>query len=200
MTLHLVSVIVLAAAFLYFSYHLLSTRLNGQSVLFLFIGLMFLLPPLIYLFPENQSDTVGHFRLFAYSLENTVVYVFIVVLFWGLTMLSEIGPVTIAVSFLFSMCLIWATWDPKWQPFQSIIRSFCILIAMMIATFALIKRQKNGLWMVLALMALAFALKPQVLSSAFGPFDSQNYLKALSLFFMATAISSRNLPLFGNRA
>lgn len=50
--------------------------------------------------------------------------------------------------------------------------------------------------MVLALMSLAFALKPQLLSPQLGQFETHNFLKAIAIYFVGRAISEGNRPLF----
>jgi hypothetical protein len=114
-------------------------------------------------------------------------------------MLLDIGYIAILGAVIISSILIWVTWDPKWRPLQPVIRSFCILFAMMTATFALIRGQKNGIWMILSLMSLAFALKPLLLAPLFTSFESHNYLKATAIFFIGLGISSDDAPLFSKK-
>lgn len=200
MPLQIISVLVLVATSLF----VISRQFSGGSgynrIFFLLIALLFLFPSVIYLLPGADPGSPGTLLAFSYSLENTVAYTLLIVLFWGLTMLSDAGPGSLLLSVALSAVLLWSTWDPKWRPLQSVLRSFCVLFAMMIATFALIRRQKNGIWMVLSLLSLAFALKPQLLAPAIGPFESHNYLKAISVFCVGRAFSAGSAPLFGGKS
>lgn len=196
MSSEIISVLVLATiSFLVVSSQL-SKGLSSSRVLILFITLLFLLPAILYLLPEGNNSRLEGLLIFSYSLENTLAYAFIIILFWGLTMFLDVGPGTILITAVISAILLWATWAPEWRPLQSVIRSFFVLFAMMVAIFSLIRKQKNGIWMVLSLMSLAFALKPLQLTPFLGVFESHNYLKAIAMFCAGRAISSGNDLLF----
>ena len=193
------SVLVLAASSFFVVSDQFSKGFGFNRLLFLIISLLFLLSSVLYLLPEKAGGHLHDLLTFSYSLENTVGYILIILLFWSMTMLSDVMPGAIVVTVMVSAVLVWATWDPRWRPLQSVIRSFCVLFAMMIATFGLIRRQKNGIWMVLSLMSLAFALKPQLLARIAEPFVTHNYLKAIAVFFAGKALSAGDTPLFGGR-
>ncbi len=192
----IVSVLVLAATSVFIIFNQLPLDRNRNRIIIILFSLLFLLPSALYLLPENNGDMISRLLVFSYSLENTVAYVMLIVLCWSLTTLSDAGLSAIVAAVILSALLIWATHDPQWRPLQSVIRSFCVLVAMVTATFALVRRQKNGVWMVIALMSLAFALKPQLMEPLLGSFESHNYLKAIALFCIARAVSSGRARLF----
>ncbi len=192
----IISVLILAATSVFVIFNQLPRDRNRNRMILSLISLLFLLPSVLYLLPEKNGDMIGRLLVFSYSLENTAAYVLLIVLCWSLTMLSDAGLYAIVGAFILSALLMWATHDPQWRPLQSVIRSFCVLVAMVIAIFALVRRQKNGVWMVVALMSLAFALKPQLLEPFLGPFESHNYLKAIALFCAARAGGIGNAQLF----
>ena len=192
----IISVFILAVISAILTFNQPNKDKNRNQILVIFIALLFFLPSALYLLPENNGNMVSRLLIFSYSLENTVAYMLLVILCWSLTMLSDAEFYAIATAVTVSALLMWATHDPQWRPLQSVVRSFCVLIAMIIATFALVRRQKNGVWMVMALMSLAFALKPQPLEPLLGSFESHNYLKAIALFCITRAIGSGSTQLF----
>lgn len=186
----IISVFILAAASAFVIFDQIPRDKNRNRIIVFLISLLFLLPSALYLLPEQKGDLVSRLLVFSYSLENTVAYVLLIVLCWSLTMLSDAGLPTLTAAAVLAAVLMWATHDAQWRPLQSVFRSFCVLVAMVIATFAMVRRQKNGVWMVIALMSLAFALKPQLMEPLIGRFESHNYLKAIALFCIARAVSS----------
>ncbi len=192
----IISVFILAAASAFVIFDQIPLSKNRNRIILFLISLLFLLPSVLYLLPEQKGDLVSRMLVFSYSLENTLAYVLLIVLCWSLTMLSDVGLPAIIAAVVLAAVLMWATHDPQWRPFQSIVRSFCVLVAMVIATFALVRRQKNGVWMVVALMLLAFALKPQLIEPLLGRFESHNYLKTIALFCIARAVRSGHARLF----
>jgi len=197
MSSEIFSVLVLAAISLFVVSNQFSKGHSSYRVLILIITTLFLLPAVLYLIPENGNTGFDKLLLFSFSLENTLAYALLILLFWGLTMLLDIGPWAILITAAISGLLLWATWDPKWRPLQMVIRSFFVLFAMFIAIYGLIRKQKNGLWMVISLISLAFALKPTQLIPFMGAFESHNYLKAIAMFCAGKAISSGNRLIFG---
>lgn len=192
----IISVLILAATSVFVIFNQLPLDRNRNRIIIFLISLLFLLPSAFYLLPENNGDMISRLLVFSYSLENTVAYMLLIVLCWSLTMLSDAGLAAIVAAVILSVLLMWATHEPQWRPLQSVVRSFCVLVAMVIATFALVRRQKNGIWMVMALMSLAFALKPQLMEPLLGSFESHNYLKAIALFCIARAVGSGGAQLF----
>lgn len=190
------SVFILAAVSAFVIFDQIPRDKNHNRIIVFLISLLFLLPSALYLLPEQKGDLVSRLLVFSYSLENTVAYVLLVVLCWSLTMLSDAWLPALVAAVVLAAVLMWVTHDPQWRPLQSVVRSFCVLVAMVIATFALVRRQKNGIWMVIALMSLAFALKPQLMEPLLGRFESHNYLKAIALFCIARAVSSGHTRLF----
>lgn len=197
MSSEIISVLVLAAISLLVVANQFSKGHGSYRLLIILITSLFLIPAILYLFLGNGGAQLQNLLQFSYSLENTLAYAFIILLFWGLTMLLDVGNGAILITAGLSALLLWATWDPKWRPLQSVIRSFFVLFAMMIAIFGLIRKQKNGIWMVISLMSLAFALKPMQLTPFLGVFESHNYLKALAMFCTGKAIASGNALIFG---
>lgn len=192
----IISVLVLATASAFVIFDQISRGKNFNRVILLLISLLLLIPSALYLLPENKGGLVSRLLVFSYSLENTAAYVLLIVLCWSLTMLSDAGLPTVIAAVILAALLMWATHDPQWRPLQSVVRSFSVLVAMVIATFALVRRQKNGVWMVVALMSLAFALKPQLMEPLLGSFESHNYLKAIALFCISRAVGSGSAQLF----
>ncbi|ODS78088.1 MAG: hypothetical protein ABS46_17455 [Cytophagaceae bacterium SCN 52-12] len=192
----IISVLILAATSVFVIFNQLPPGKSRNRIIIFLFSLLFLLPSVLYLLPEKNGGVISRLLVFSYSLENTVAYVLLIVLCWSLTMLSDAGLSAILAAIVLSALLMWATHDPQWRPLQSVVRSFCVLVSMVIATFALVRRQKNGVWMVVALMSLAFALKPQLTEPLLGSFESHNYLKAIALFCIARAVSSGGAQLF----
>lgn len=77
-----------------------------------------------------------------------------------------------------------------------IFQPFCIIFSLMVASWGLINRRKSALWLVIALMILAFSLKKATVQTMISPVQIQHYLTALSILLIGYAIRSKNEMLF----
>jgi hypothetical protein len=199
MSVEIVSVLVLAIVSAKVLYDQISGRITTQKLLLCIIILLFLAPAITYILPGSTFIQTEKLLVFTYSLENILAYSLLIILFWSLSTHSNTSFLSLVVTIIVSFILIWATWDPKWRPLQSVIRAFFVLFTMTIGIFALIRRQKNGLWMVAALLFLAFSLNPQVLTISLGQFEIHNFMKAAAIFSMGRALAAGRRPLFESR-
>src|SRR5690606_29066120 len=197
MSSEIISVLVLAAISLLVVANQFSKGHGSYRLLIILITSLFLIPAILYLFLGNGGAQFQNLLQFSYSLENTLAYAFIILLFWGLTMLLDVGNGAILITAGLSALLLWATWAPKWRPLQSEVRSFFVLFAMMFAIIGLIREQENVMWMDISLLSPAFALNPMQLTPFLVVFENHHYLNALSMFCTRKAIASGSVLVFG---
>lgn len=76
---------------------------------------------------------------------------------------------------------------PDVRVFRPIVPSLGILILMLIAVFALLQRNKRGLWIVLAAMLLGLATKAASFNALMDSTDFDHYVNALALWFFGKA-------------
>ena len=96
--------------------------------------------------------------------------------------LTSFGTAVLLGLILFILLLL-----PDARVFTPLVPSLGILILMLLAVFALLQRNKRGLWVVMAAMMLGLATKAEAFSSLIHPTDFYHYATALALWFFGKA-------------
>jgi hypothetical protein len=103
-----------------------------------------------------------------------------------LSLLSFVSTIIFGL-FLFISLLL-----PDARVFTPIVPSLGILILMLLAVFALLQRNKRGLWVVLAAMTMGLATKADSFNNIIHPTDFYHYASALALWFFGKAAQRDN--------
>lgn len=81
---------------------------------------------------------------------------------------------------------------PDARVFTPIVPSLGILILMLLAVFAMLQRNKRGLWVVLAAMMMGVATKADAFDGLIHPTDFYQYASALALWFFGKSAQHDN--------
>ncbi|WP_080241764.1 DUF6962 family protein [Spirosoma rigui] len=103
-----------------------------------------------------------------------------------LSLLSFLSTIIFGL-FLFISLLL-----PDARVFTPIVPSMGILILMLLAVFALLQRNKRGLWVVLAAMSMGLATKADSFNNFIHPTDFYHYASALALWLFGKAAQRDN--------
>ena len=103
-----------------------------------------------------------------------------------LSLLSFVSTVLFGL-FLFISLLL-----PNVRVFTPIVPSMGILVLMLLAVFALLQRNKRGLWVVLAAMMMGLATKADSVNNFIDPTDFYHYATTVALWFFGKAAEPRS--------
>ena len=107
---------------------------------------------------------------------------------WGLFNQRMFSLATFLSTMLFGLFIFVLLLLPEVRVFTPVVPSLAILILMLLAVFALLQRNKRGLWVVLAAMMMGLATKSQSFDSFIHPTDFYHYASALALWFFGKAV------------
>ncbi|WP_229248518.1 hypothetical protein [Dyadobacter sandarakinus] len=99
---------------------------------------------------------------------------------------------TVCVGLLLFYCIIWF----RVEYVGLIIKSLCILIALLISCVGLASRQKSALWVVFSMMLLALSTKSGKLPIPMDPVDINHYMMVLSVICVGRAVRDQYKILF----
>jgi hypothetical protein len=115
---------------------------------------------------------------------------------WCLIMRYEGGKFllasTIALGILLFYCITWF----RVEYVGLIIKSLCILVALLISCVGLASRQKSALWVVFSMMLLALSTKSGKLPIPMDPVDINHYMMVLSVICVGRAVRDQYKILF----
>ncbi|GGB91671.1 DUF6962 family protein [Dyadobacter sediminis] len=99
---------------------------------------------------------------------------------------------TIGLGLLLFYCITWF----RVEYVGLIIKSFCILVTLLISCVGLASRQKSALWVVFSMMLLALSTKSGKLPIPMDPVDINHYMMVLSVICVGRAVRDQYKILF----
>ncbi len=136
-------------------------------------------------FAGNESLKPFHHSLIV--LSDSLGVVCVVTAVYALLNQRVLSWLTFVATVVFGLFLFINLLSPNAQVFTPIILSLGILVLMLLAVFSLLQRNKRGMWVVLAAMAMGLATKSDAFSSLIHPTDFYHYVTALALWFFGKA-------------
>ncbi|WP_293679084.1 MULTISPECIES: hypothetical protein [unclassified Spirosoma] len=136
-------------------------------------------------FAGNESLEPFHHSLII--LSDSLGVACVVTAVYALLNQRTLSWLTFVATIVFGLFLFINLLSPNAQVFTPIIPSLGILVLMLLAVFSLLQRNKRGLWVVLAAMAMGLATKADAFSSLIHPTDFYHYVTALALWFFGKA-------------
>lgn len=120
-------------------------------------------------------------------LSDTLGVVCVVTAVYALLNQRTLSLITFVSTVLFGLFLFISLLLPNVRVFTPIVPSMGILVLMLLAVFALLQRNKRGLWVVLAAMMMGLATKANSVNSLIDPTDFYHYATTLALWFFGKA-------------
>ncbi|MBD2699424.1 hypothetical protein IC229_02160 [Spirosoma sp. BT702] len=143
----------------------------------------------VLLFAGNESlETLHHSMI---VLSDTLGVVCVVTAVYALLNQRTLSLLTFIATILFGLFLFISLLLPDARVFTPIVPSMGILVLMLLAVFALLQRNKRGLWVVMAAMAMGLATKADAFRSVIHPTDFYHYATTLTLWFFGKAAQWR---------
>ncbi len=124
-------------------------------------------------------------------LSDSLGVVCVVTAVYALLNQRVLSITTFVTTVLFGLFLFISLLLPTVRVFTPIVPSLGILVLMLLAVFALLERNKRGLWIVLAAMMMGLATKADAVDGVIHPTDFYHYASALALWFFGKAAQRR---------
>jgi predicted membrane channel-forming protein YqfA (hemolysin III family) len=140
-------------------------------------------------FAGNESLEPLHRSMIV--LSDTLGVVCVVTAVYALLNQRTLSLITFVSTVLFGLFLFITLLLPDVRVFTPIVPSMGILVLMLLAVFALLQRNKRGLWVVLAAMMMGLATKADSFNSLIHPTDFYHYATTLALWFFGKAAEYR---------
>jgi hypothetical protein len=128
--------------------------------------------------------------------EMTLGAVCLVVASWCLIMKSEASKILLVSAIGFGSTLFYCVTWFKVEYVSLIVKSFCILVTLLICCLGLGNRQKSALWVIFSMMFLALATKAKVIPLPMDPVDINHYLIVLGIICIGKAMRDEYKVLF----
>lgn len=160
---------------LLWGFFLLITSLAALTGVFLYAGS-------VSLRPLHQSMII---------LSDSLGVVCVVTGVYALLNQRTLSLLTFVSTVLFGLFLFISLLLPDVRVFTPIVPSLGILVLMLLAVFALLQRDKRGLWVVLAAMLMGLSTKADAFVGFIHPTDFYHYTTALALWFFGKAAQPR---------
>lgn len=120
-------------------------------------------------------------------LSDTLGVVCVVTAVYALLNQRTLSLISFVSTVLFGLFLFISLLLPNVRVFTPVVLSMGILALMLLAVFALLQRNKRGLWVVLAAMMMGLATKADSVNSLIDPTDFYHYTTTLALWFFGKA-------------
>ncbi len=120
-------------------------------------------------------------------LSDTLGVVCVVTAVYALLNQRTLSLISFVSTVLFGLFLFISLLLPNVRVFTPIVPSMGILVLMLLAVFALLQRNKRGLWVVLAAMMMGLATKADSVNNLIDPTDFYHYTTTLALWFFGKA-------------
>ncbi|WP_040006738.1 DUF6962 family protein [Fibrisoma limi] len=120
-------------------------------------------------------------------LSDTLGVVCVVMGVWSLLNRQTVNTATFMATVVLGISLFIVLLLPEVSAFTPIVPSLGILILMLLAVFALLRRDRHAIWIVLAAMAMGLATKANAFGNYIHPTDFDHYASALALWFFGKA-------------
>ncbi|GAB2577256.1 DUF6962 family protein [Spirosoma areae] len=140
-------------------------------------------------FAGNESLTPLHRSIIL--LSDSLGVVCVVTAVYALLNQQTLSLMAFISTLLFGLFLFISLLLPYARVFTPIVPSLGILVLMLLAVFALLQRNKRGLWVVLAAMMMGLATKAESFNSLIHPTDFFHYATTLALWFFGKAAEQR---------
>jgi len=125
-------------------------------------------------------------------LSNSLGVVCVVTAVYALLNQRTLSMLTFVSTIIFGLFLFISLLLPDARVFTPIVSSLGILVLMLLAVFALLQRNKRGLWVVLAAMMMGVATKADAFDGIIHPTDFYHYASAVALWFFGKAAHRDN--------
>ncbi|HEX9957148.1 MAG TPA: hypothetical protein VGA96_07825 [Fibrella sp.] len=160
---------------LLWGFFFLTISLAALVGVFTFAGLTFLEP-------LHRSLTV---------LAGSLGVVAVVVATYTTVLNQLLSPVSFSVSLGVGILLFVLLFSPEVAVFAPVVAALGILTVMLLAVLALLRHQRWAVWIVVAVLLMAFATKVQNMVLPLHPIDAYHYLIALALLSFGYAMRKR---------
>lgn len=154
---------------------------------FLTISLTALIGVVHYTGTESLEPLHRSMRVLADSLGVVCA----VVATWGLLNRISYKQTSFLLAVVSGVILFVLLLLPDVRLFTPIVPSMGILVLMLMAVYALMQRNKRGLWIVLAAMMMGLATKAPAFDTVMNPVDFNHYANALALWFFGKSAQPR---------
>lgn len=145
------------------------------------------LAALISVFRFLGNSELEPLHLSMLILSDTLGVVCVVTATYALLNRRTLSLIYFIIAVVFGLILFTVLLLPDARVFTPLVPSLGILILMLLAVFALLQRNKRGLWVVMAAMMLGLATKSEAFGSLIYPTDFYHYATALALWFFGKA-------------
>ena len=125
-------------------------------------------------------------------LSDSLGVVCVVTAVYALLNQRTLSLLTFIATIIFGLFLFISLMQPDVRVFTPIVPSLGILTLMLLAVFALLQRNKRGLWVVLAAMMMGIATKADAFNGIIHPTDFYHYASAVALWFFGKAAHHDN--------
>ena len=154
---------------------------------FLTISLTAIIGVIHYTGTESLEPLHRSMRILADSLGVICA----VIATWGLLNRISYGQLGFLSTVVSGVVLFVLLLLPEVRLFTPIVPSLGILVLMLMAVYALLQRNKRGLWIVLAAMMMGLATKAPAFTNVMSPIDFDHYANALALWFFGKSAQPR---------
>lgn len=124
-------------------------------------------------------------------LAGTLGVVAVVVATYATALNRPLSPVSFSTTLGIGIVLFIALLFPETGIFAPVVAALGILTVMLLAVFALLRKEHWAIWIVVAVMLMAFATKVHTMVLAIHPLDAYHYLIALALVSFGYAMRKR---------
>ncbi|MEZ0540147.1 DUF6962 family protein [Fibrella arboris] len=125
------------------------------------------------------------------TLAGSLGVVAVVVATYATVLNRPLSPVSFSVTLGAGMLLFVGLFFPDVAVFAPVVAALGILLVMLLAVLALLQKQQWAVWLVVAVMLMAFATKVQHLVLPLHPIDAYHYLIAIALVAFGYAMRKR---------
>jgi hypothetical protein len=193
---HIFSNLVLSftSLFIFFKYFKRQTTVNKWlwGIFMFSIAIVSLTDLLLYAGVESLEGTHD----FVISGEMTLGAMCLVSASWCLIMRYNGGSFLLLSTILLGLLLFYCiTWF-RVEYVGLIIKSFCILVTLLISCVGLASKQKSALWVIFSMMLLALSTKSGNLPIPMDPVDINRYMMALAVVCVGWAARDQYKILF----
>ncbi|MBO0948109.1 DUF6962 family protein [Fibrella forsythiae] len=129
------------------------------------------------------------------TLAGSLGVVAVVVATYAIVLDQPLSPVSFSVSLGIGILLFIVLFFPEVAIFSPVVAALGILLVMLLAVFALLRKKHWAVWIVVAVMLMAFATKVQNVMLPIHPLDAYHYLIALALVCFGYAMRKREQTL-----
>jgi hypothetical protein len=161
--------------------------------IFLFSISISALTDLLYFAGLESLETL---RVICEAGEMTLGAVCLVVASWCLIMKTEASKIMLASAITFGGTLFYCVTWFKVEYISLIVKSFCILVTLLICCLGLGNRQKSALWVIFSMMFLALSTKAKVIPLPMDPVDINHYMIVLGIICIGRAARDEYKVLF----